>query len=90
MRAELRGMGYNIGPSETPIIPIVVGDQFKALKAWKVLFDEGVYANVALPPAVTPEFSCLRTSYMATHTDAQLDKVLSVFDKVKHLIHIGE
>ena len=90
MRAELRGMGYNIGTSETPIIPIVIGDQFKAIKAWKVFFDEGIYANVALPPAVTPEFSCLRTSYMATHTDAQLDKVLSVFDKVKHQIHIGE
>ncbi|MHB8054644.1 MAG: aminotransferase class I/II-fold pyridoxal phosphate-dependent enzyme [Candidatus Aminicenantales bacterium] len=90
MRAELRGMGYNIGPSETPIIPIVIGDQFKALKAWKVLFEEGIYANVALPPAVTPAFSCLRTSYMATHTDAQLDRVLEVFKKVRHLIHIGE
>ncbi|MCX6565585.1 MAG: pyridoxal phosphate-dependent aminotransferase family protein [Candidatus Aminicenantes bacterium] len=86
----LRTMGYNIGPSETPIIPIVIGDQFKAIKAWKVFFDEGIYANVALPPAVTPEFSCLRTSYMATHTDAQLDRVLEVFDKVKHQIHIGE
>jgi len=90
MRKELKGMGYNIGPSETPIIPIVIGDQFKALKAWKVLFEEGIYANVALPPAVTPEFSLLRTSYMATHTDAQLDRVLEVFDKVKHQIHIGE
>ena len=90
MRTELRAMGYNIGPSETPIIPIVIGDQFKTLKAWKVFFDEGIYANVALPPAVTPEFSCLRTSYMATHTDAQLDRVLDVFDKVKHQIHIGE
>jgi len=90
MRKELRGMGYNIGPTETPIIPIVIGDQFKALKAWKVFFDEGIYANVALPPAVTPEFSCLRTSYMATHTDAQLDRVLEVFDKVKHQVHIGE
>jgi 7-keto-8-aminopelargonate synthetase-like enzyme len=90
MRTELKGMGYNIGPSETPIIPIVIGDQFKALEAWKVFFDEGVYANVALPPAVTPEFSLLRTSYMATHTDAQLDRVLEVFDKVKHQVHIGE
>jgi len=90
MRTELRAMGYNIGPSETPIIPIVIGDQFKALQAWKVFFDEGVYANVALPPAVNPEFACLRTSYMATHTDAQLDRVLEVFDKVKHQIHIGE
>ncbi len=90
MRKELKGMGYNIGPSETPIIPIVIGDQFKAIKAWKVFFDEGIYANVALPPAVTPEFSCLRTSYMATHTDEQLDRVLEIFNKVKHQVHIGE
>ncbi len=90
MRTELRGMGYNIGPSETAIIPIVIGDQFKALKAWKVFFEEGIYANVALPPAVPPEFSCLRTSYMATHTDAQLDRVLDVFKKVKDQVHIGE
>jgi 7-keto-8-aminopelargonate synthetase-like enzyme len=83
-------MGYNIGPSETPIIPIVIGDQVKAIKAWKVFFDEGIYANVALPPAVTPEFSCLRTSYMATHTNEQLDRVLDIFNKVKHLVHIGE
>jgi 8-amino-7-oxononanoate synthase len=90
MRTELRGMGYNIGPSETPIIPIVIGDQFNALRAWKVLFEAGVYTNVVLPPAVPPEFSLLRTSYMATHTDEQLDRVLEIFKKVKSQLHIGE
>jgi 8-amino-7-oxononanoate synthase len=90
MRTELQGMGYNIGPSETPVIPIVIGDQFNALKAWKVFFDAGVYTNVALPPAVPPEFSLLRTSYMATHTDAHLDKILGVFKKVKSQLHLGE
>lgn len=90
MRTELRGMGYNIGPSETPIIPIVIGDQFNALRAWKVLFEAGVYTNVVLPPAVPPEFSLLRTSYMATHTDEQLDRVLEIFKKVKSQLHLGE
>ncbi|HPW18645.1 MAG TPA: aminotransferase class I/II-fold pyridoxal phosphate-dependent enzyme [Candidatus Aminicenantes bacterium] len=89
VRAELRGMGYNIGDSQTPIIPIVIGDMMKALQAWKVFFDAGIYTNVALPPSVPPEFSCLRTSYMATHTDEQVDRVLGVFRKVKDLIHIG-
>jgi 8-amino-7-oxononanoate synthase len=90
MRTELRGMGYNIGPSETPIIPIVIGDQFNTLRAWKVLFEAGVYTNVVLPPAVPPEFSLLRTSYMATHTDEQLDRVLEIFKKVKSQLHLGE
>jgi 8-amino-7-oxononanoate synthase len=90
VRGELRAMGYNIGDSETPIIPIVIGDMMKALEAWKIVFKEGIYTNVALPPSVTPEFSCLRTSYMATHTDAQVDRVLEVFKKVKDLVHIGD
>jgi len=89
VRAELRAMGYNIGDSETPIIPIVIGDMMKAIEAWKIFFAEGIYTNVALPPSVTPEFSCLRTSYMATHTDAQVDRVLEVFKKVKDQVHIG-
>ena len=48
-----------------------------------------IYTNVALPPSVPPELSLLRTSYMATHTDKQVDKVLEVFHKVKDLVHIG-
>jgi 8-amino-7-oxononanoate synthase len=89
VRAELRAMGYNIGKTETPIIPIIIGDMMKTLEAWKVFFEAGIYTNVALPPAVPPELSLLRTSYMATHTDEQVDRVLEVFRKVKDLVHIG-
>ncbi|HOW85548.1 MAG TPA: pyridoxal phosphate-dependent aminotransferase family protein [Candidatus Aminicenantes bacterium] len=89
VRTELRGMGYNIGASQTPIIPIVIGDAMKTLEAWNVFFQAGIYTNVALPPSVPPEFSCLRTSYMATHTDEQVDKVLEVFKKVKPLVQIA-
>lgn len=89
MRNELRAMGYNIGETQTPIIPIIIGDMMKTLQAWKVFFEAGIYTNVALPPAVPPELSLLRTSYMATHTDEQLDRVLEVFKKVKDLVHIG-
>jgi len=89
MRTELRAMGYNIGETETPIIPIVIGDMMKTIQAWKVFYEAGIYTNVALPPAVPPELALLRTSYMATHTDEQIDRVLEVFRKVKDLVHIG-
>jgi 7-keto-8-aminopelargonate synthetase-like enzyme len=89
VRTELRAMGYNLGESETPIIPIVIGDSMKALEAWKTFFEAGIYTNVALPPSVPPELSLLRTSYMATHTDEQIDRVLEVFHKVKDIVHIG-
>lgn len=89
VRTELKAMGYNIGETETPIIPIIIGDMMKTIQAWKVLYEAGIYTNVALPPAVPPELALLRTSYMATHTDEQIDRVLEVFRKVKDLVHIG-
>jgi 8-amino-7-oxononanoate synthase len=89
VRAELRAMGYNIGETETPIVPIIIGDMMKALEAWKIFFEAGIYLNVALPPSVPPELSLLRTSYMATHTDEQVDRVLEVFKKVKDLVRVG-
>lgn len=88
MRTELKAMGYNIGETETPIIPIIIGDMMKTIQAWKVFYEAGIYTNVALPPAVPPELALLRTSYMATHTDEQIDRVLEVFRKVKDLVHI--
>lgn len=82
MRKRYRQLGFNIGVSETPIIPVVIGEDTKALLFWKALFDAGVYTNVVLPPAVPQNQTLLRTSYMATHTDEQLEKVLAVFEKV--------
>lgn len=82
MRKRYRELGFNIGISQTPIIPVVIGEDTKALRFWKALFDNGVYTNVVLPPAVPQNQTLLRTSYMATHTDAQLEKVLHVFEKV--------
>ncbi len=82
MKRELTNMGYNTGNSETPIIPIVIGNDMLTVYVWKYLFDEGVFVNPVLPPGVPPNKSLLRTSYMATHTDEQLDRVLEVFYKV--------
>jgi 8-amino-7-oxononanoate synthase len=88
VRTELKGMGYNIAVSETPIIPIVIGDMMKTIQAWKILFEAGIYTNVALPPAVPPDLALLRTSYMATHTDSQVDRILETFKKTKELLAI--
>ena len=83
MRGGYRELGFEVGNGETPIIPIMIGDQMKTLRIWKALFEAGVYTNVAIPPAVPPGESILRTSYMATHTDKQMDEVLDVFARVR-------
>jgi 8-amino-7-oxononanoate synthase len=82
MRSEFRRLGFNVGASETPIIPIIIGDNTATFQAWRSLYDAGVYTNPVISPAVPPELSLLRTSYMATHTDEQLGRVLEAFEKV--------
>jgi len=82
MRTSYSELGFNTGNSQTPIIPIVIGDDMKTIAFWRALFDAGIYCNPVIPPAVAPNQSLLRTSYMATHTDAQLDRVLETFAAV--------
>ena len=82
MRRELSRMGFNIGESVTPIIPIIIGDELKTLLSWKAIFEAGVFVNPVLAPAVVEGHQLLRTSYMATHTDEQLDHVLEIFQRV--------
>ena len=81
MRKGYRELGFEIGKSETPVIPIIIGDDEKTFHFWKLLFDSGVFVNPVISPAVSPGHQLLRTSYMATHTDAQMEKVLSIFEK---------
>ena len=88
MREEYRKLGFNVGVSQTPIIPIIIGDDMPTILAWKTLYDAGIYTNPVVPPAVQPESSLLRTSYMATHTDEQLNRVVAAFaDLAKMLGH---
>jgi 8-amino-7-oxononanoate synthase len=82
MRAGLTAMGFNMGPSVTPIIPIRTGDQATTILAWKKCYDAGLYTNAVLAPAVPPDECLLRTSYMATHTDEQIDRALSILGQV--------
>ena len=82
MRREYQNLGFDIGFSESPIIPIIIGDDTLTLQTWKKLFENGVFVNPVLSPATPPGRQLLRTSYMATHTEEQLDKVLVIFEKV--------
>lgn len=82
MRHEYQTLGFNIGNSETPVIPIIIGDDTLTLKTWKLLFENGVFVNPIVSPATPPGRQLLRTSYMATHTDKQLDQVLEIFSRV--------
>jgi 8-amino-7-oxononanoate synthase len=88
MRQEFCRLGFNTGPSQTPIIPIIIGDQNATFLTWRLLFEEGIYTNPVIPPAVPPNLSLLRTSYMATHTDDQMAFVLDKFEKVGKMLDL--
>jgi 8-amino-7-oxononanoate synthase len=88
MRRELAGLGFNTGSSQTPIIPIIIGDRDATFLTWRLLFEEGVYTNPVIPPAVPAELSLLRTSYMATHTDEQMQFVLEKFEKIGKMLDL--
>jgi 8-amino-7-oxononanoate synthase len=78
----LRAMGFDIGPTETPIIPFLIGEFDKTLLFWRKLFDAGVFTNPVVPPALPPSSCRLRTSVMATHTDDQIDYALETFGRL--------
>ncbi len=78
MIAGFKSLGFNVGTSETPIVPLFIGEMEKTLLFWRALFDGGVFTNPVLSPAVPPDSGLIRTSYMAIHTDEELDKILTV------------
>ncbi|MDN5353754.1 MAG: 8-amino-7-oxononanoate synthase [Candidatus Cloacimonadota bacterium] len=82
MAKSFKEMGYDIGTSCTPVIPLHVGNMKNAFKMWKQLDDEGIFINPVVPPAVPPTNTLIRTSFMATHTKEQLDEALLKFEKI--------
>jgi len=82
MLEGFRSYGFDTGEAATPIIPIVVGEDMLAFKIAMMLQEEGVFANPVISPATPPGRALIRTSYMATHTEEQLDRVISAFVKV--------
>jgi 8-amino-7-oxononanoate synthase len=90
LREGLRGLGLQVVEPgalpdgtvvTTPVVPVVVGDDWQAVLLWKALFDAGVYTNVAIHPAVPPAGALLRTSLMATHEREHLDRALETISR---------
>jgi 7-keto-8-aminopelargonate synthetase-like enzyme len=82
MHRGLKDLGFDIGTTQTPVVPIMIRDDMKCFQVWKELCDEGIFANAIVPPAVAPKMSLIRTSYTATHTKNQLDRVLDAFSRL--------
>ncbi len=78
MISGFKKLGFNVGIAETPIVPLLVGDNEKTFMFWKALFENGVYTNPVVSPAVPPDRSLIRTSFMSIHTNEELDQVLEV------------
>lgn len=79
MHREFKNMGFDLGTSQTPIIPIFIGEDMKTFQFWRDLADAGLFTNPIVSPAVQPGQALIRTSYTANHTDEQLDRVLEIF-----------
>ena len=82
MKREFTRMGFDTGDSESPVIPLLVGEDMTAFKMTILLQEEGVFANPVVSPAVPPGRAMIRTSYMATHTRDHLDRALEAIQKV--------
>src|SRR6476469_880099 len=92
LRDGLKGLGFNVVESQlvTPVVPVVIGDDWQAVVFWKALYDAGVYTNVALYPAVARGGALIRTSVMATHERDHLDRALAIFAQVRESAQGGE
>ena len=78
MRNAYKTIGLNIGTSQSQVVPLIIGDDMTTAIFWHRLLDNHIYANTVVSPAVPPGKSLIRTSYMATHTDDELDRVIEV------------
>jgi len=79
MRTGLKAEGFNVIEGRTAIVPVIVGDDQLAFKMWRILYDAGVFVNVFISPGVPQGRQMMRTSYMATHEDKHLDRILEIF-----------
>jgi len=82
LRDGLRGAGFDIGNTQTPIVPIVIGDEVKMVSFWKQLLAGGVYTNASIFPAVPKGAGILRTSCMATHSPEQINRAVELMGEL--------
>ncbi len=82
LREGIQALGFNTGPCETPVIPVIIGEEMRTFMFWKELLAEGVFTNPVVAPAVPENSALIRTSVMATHTEELLSRALEIFKKV--------
>ena len=82
-RTGLRNLGFNVGSTESPIIPVILGERMYTFRFWHRLLAEGVFVNAVTAPAVPAGMDLLRCSFMATHTEEQIERFLSTMDRVR-------
>jgi 8-amino-7-oxononanoate synthase len=82
MREGFKKMGFNVIDGETGIVPVIIGDDPNTFTFWRALFDAGVFVNAFISPGVPNGMQMLRTSFMATHEDKHLDRILEVFGEI--------
>ncbi|MDP1746179.1 MAG: pyridoxal phosphate-dependent aminotransferase family protein [Bacteroidota bacterium] len=87
---SLKDLGFDVGKTETPIIPIYVRDDVKTFKLTKMLQDDGVFVNPVVSPAVKSDSSLIRFSLMATHTSQQIDMAIGKIDKIAKILNLKE
>jgi 8-amino-7-oxononanoate synthase len=88
LRRGFQQLGFDTGPSQTPVIPVIVGNQEACFRFWRELFDAGVFTNPVTTPAVPPGMDLLRTSVMATHTREQLQEVLDIVARIARKLRL--
>ncbi len=82
MRNGFKQVGFKILEGITPIVPVIIGDDMKTFQFWRRLMDEGVFANAVISPAVPQGMQLIRTSFIATHENEHLDRIIEVFQKI--------
>jgi 8-amino-7-oxononanoate synthase len=82
MRKGFKNMGFEVIDGQTAIVPVIIGDDVNTFIFWRALFDAGVFVNAFISPGVPNGMQMLRTSYMATHEDHHLDKILETFGTI--------
>jgi len=82
MRDGFKRMGFRIIDGQTAVVPVIIGDDERTFIFWRKLFDAGVFTNAFISPGVPPGMAMLRTSYMSTHEDEQLNRILELFGEI--------
>lgn len=82
IRKAFKEMGFNVIEGRTPIVPVILGEDNLTFTFWRKLFDNGIFVNAFVSPGVPQNLSMLRTSYMATHEDKHLNRIIEIFGDI--------